>query len=59
MIVITSKMQKENSEVLNVFLSELLDKVVNFNKCLDKPNKVKVNRLSSVHKIELKWQRKL
>ena len=35
------------------------DKLVNCNKCFDKPDKIKFTRVSSFNKIELKWQTKL
>ena len=54
MKVITTQMKQESSKVLDFFLSLLLDKLVYCNKCLEKPDKVKVTRLSSFHKIELK-----
>ena len=59
MKVITTQMKQESSKVLDFFLSLLLDKLVYCNKCLEKPDKVKVTRLSSFHKLELKWQGKI
>ena len=45
--------------LLNLFLNVLLDKLVDRNRFSDKPDKIKVIRLSSIHKNVLKWQRKI